>query len=79
MPPRLLVSSKPQQHLVFKHYLEREDFEKAWLSLNAHGWPISKATDALKQLQRKVLLPGFDLMVAAWDEMVPEWTVRDLF
>ncbi len=64
---------------VFRHYLEKEDWAKAWLSINAHGWKLSQVSDALHELDRRTRTPGFDLAVAAWHEMLPQFTARDYY
>jgi hypothetical protein len=64
---------------VFRHYPEKEDWAKAWLSINAHGWKLSQVSDALHELDRRTRAPGFDLAVAAWHEMLPQFTARDYY
>ncbi|MBL9115102.1 MAG: hypothetical protein JNJ83_08840 [Verrucomicrobiaceae bacterium] len=64
---------------VFRHYLEKEDWARAWLSINAHGWKLSQVSDALHELDRRTRAPGFDLLVAAWHEMLPQFTARDYY
>jgi hypothetical protein len=62
---------------VFQHYVAKEDWAKAWLSINAHGWKLSQVSDALRELDRRTRAPGFDLVVAAWHEMLPGWELQD--
>ena len=64
---------------VFRHYADNEDWARAWLSLNAHGWKLSQVSDALHELDRRTRAPGFDLTVAAWHEMLKGWTSRDYY
>jgi hypothetical protein len=64
---------------VFRHYLGKEDWCKAWLCLNAHGWNLAQVADALHELNRRTNAPGFDLLVAAWEEVAQGVKGRDYY
>lgn len=63
--PEWLKRDANQKYL-FDKYIDTQEFDKAWLTLNSTGWKLVDVADALELLTTKTDEKGFDLMVENW-------------
>ena len=66
--PEWLQENANQKYL-FDKYLEKSELNKAWLTLNSHGWKLKDVADALEVLEvlaSKTVENGFDLLIENW-------------
>ena len=54
------------QKYLFDQYVEKNELDKAWLTLNSTGWKLDDVANALEILTKETDETGFDTMVEYW-------------
>jgi hypothetical protein len=63
--PEWLKKDANQKYL-FDKYIEKNELDKAWLTLNSTGWKLTDVANGLELLTTKTDEKGFDAMVEYW-------------
>ena len=63
--PEWLKKGANQKYL-FDKYIEKNELDKAWLTLNSTGWKLTDVANSLELLTTKTDEKGFDAMVEYW-------------